>query len=164
MGLISRVSSRTYRKSDIMSMNVRTRKYMTNRLLNRKQMIVDISHGEDATPSAKKVRESLAKMYKSTPDCVIVYGMQTKFGGGSTSGFANIYDSLDYLKKNEVRFRQVRAGIVEDREEGASPATTAQEPTKEGQGYRQVQGRFLWQEVNRVITIFALYLKFLSSH
>merc|ERR1712007_70060 len=113
MGLISRVSSRTYRKSDIMSMNVRTRKYMTNRLLNRKQMIVDISHGEDATPSAKKVRESLAKMYKSTPDCVIVYGMQTKFGGGSTSGFANIYDSLDYLKKNEVRFRQVRAGICE---------------------------------------------------
>merc|ERR1711879_746241 len=113
MGLISRVSSRTYRKSDIMSMNVRTRKYMTNRLLNRKQMVVDISHDEDATPSNKKVRESLAKMYKSTPDCVIVYGMQTKFGGGSTSVFANIYDSLDYLKKNEVRFRQVRAGLAE---------------------------------------------------
>merc|ERR1711941_173402 len=109
----SRVSSRTYRKSDIMSMNVRTRKYMTNRLLNRKQMIVDISHGEDATPSATKVREALAKMCKSTPDCVIVYGMQTKFGCGSTTGFANVYDSLDYLKKNEIRFRQVRAGLAE---------------------------------------------------
>merc|ERR1712237_135628 len=91
-------------------MNVRTRKYMTNRLLNRKQMIVDISHGEAATPSSLKTREALAKMYKSTPDCVIVYGMQTKFGGGSTTGFAHVYDSLDYLKKNEVRFRQVRAG------------------------------------------------------
>merc|ERR1711996_103526 len=67
------------------------------------------SHGEAATPSAQKVREKLAQMYKSTPDCVIVYGMQTKFGGGSTTGFANIYDSLDYLKKNEVRFRQLRA-------------------------------------------------------
>merc|ERR1712108_107002 len=119
MGLISRVSSRTYRKSDIMSMNVRTRKYMTNRLLNRKQMIVDISHGDAATPSSQKTREALAKMYKSTPDCVIVYGMQTKFGGGSTSGFANIYDSLDYLKKNEVRFRQVRAGIAEKVEKKA---------------------------------------------
>merc|ERR1711972_1100438 len=86
---------------------------------NRKQMIVDISHGEAATPASSKVRESLAKMYKSTPDCVIVYGMQTKFGGGSTTGFANIYDSLDYLKKNEVRFRQVRAGIAEKIEKKA---------------------------------------------
>merc|ERR1711974_203276 len=82
-------------------MNVRTRKYMTNRLLNRKQMIVDISHGEAATPSATKVREALAKMYKSTPDCAIVY------------------DSLDYLKKNEIRFRQVRAGLAEKVEKKA---------------------------------------------
>merc|ERR1712002_273313 len=122
MGLISRVSSRTYRKnhSTIMaSVNVRTRNYMTNRLLNRKQMIVDISHGEAATPSATKVREALAKMYKSTSDCVIVYGMQTKFGGGSTTGFANIYDSLDYLKKNEIRFRQVRAGLADKIEKKA---------------------------------------------
>merc|ERR1739848_214812 len=102
-----------------MSMNVRTRKYMTNRLLNRKQMIVDISHGDAATPSAQKTREALAKMYKSTPDCVIVYGMQTKFGGGSTTGFAHVYDSLDYLKKNEVRFRQVRAGLADKIEKKA---------------------------------------------
>merc|ERR1711972_1153000 len=86
---------------------------------NRKQMIVDLAHGEAATPASFKVRESLAKMYKSTPDCVIVYGMQTKFGGGNTTGFANIYDSLDYLKKNEVRFRQVRAGIAEKVEKKA---------------------------------------------
>merc|ERR1712150_133705 len=71
------------------------------------------------TPSCNKVREALAKMYKSTSDCVIVYGMQTKFGGGSTTGFANIYDSLDYLKKNEIRFRQVRAGIAEKIEKKA---------------------------------------------
>merc|ERR1712066_879473 len=100
MGLISRVSSRTYRKNQItsntttnMSVNVRTRQYMSNALLNRKQMIVDISHGEAATPSCKSIQAALAKMYKSTADCVIVYGMQTKFGGGNTTGFAHIYDS-----------------------------------------------------------------------
>merc|ERR1712173_204136 len=98
-------------KKIIMSVNVRTRNYMSNRLLNRKQMIVDISHGDAATPSAAKLRESLAKMYKASADCVIVYGLQTKFGGGSTTGFANIYDSMDYLKKNEVRYRQVRSGL-----------------------------------------------------
>merc|ERR1712071_57439 len=115
MGLISRVSSRTYRKvkktkkSTNMSVTVRTRQYMTTRLLNRKQMIVDVAHGEAATPSCPNLRTQLAKMYKSTPDCVILYGLQTKFGGGSTTGFANIYDSLDYLKKNEVKFRQLRS-------------------------------------------------------
>merc|ERR1739847_46703 len=96
-----------------MSCSIRTRNYMTNRLLNRKQMVVDVNHGDNATPSGKTIKEKLAQMYKSTPDCVIVYGMQTKFGGGSTTGFANIYDSLDYLKKNEIRFRQVRAGLCE---------------------------------------------------
>merc|ERR1712179_176344 len=114
MGLISRVSSRTYRilekNHEKMSVSVRTRSYMTNRLLNRKQMIVDVHHGDNATPSGKVLRDKLAQMYKSTPDCVIVYGLQTKFGGGSTTGFAHVYDSLDFLKKNEVRFRQVRAG------------------------------------------------------
>merc|ERR1711981_256265 len=119
MGLISRVSSRTYRKNQQknnipsntnMSVNVRTRQYMSNPLLNRKQMIVDISHGEAATPSRKSLQAALAKMYKSTADCVIIYGLQTKFGGGNTTGFAHIYDSLDFLKKNEIRFRQVRHG------------------------------------------------------
>merc|ERR1739847_221233 len=102
-----------------MSCSIRTRNYMTNRLLNRKQMVVDVNHGDNATPSGKTIKEKLAQMYKSTPDCVIVYGLQTKFGGGSTTGFANIYDSLDYLKKNEVRYRQVRAGLCEKIEKKA---------------------------------------------
>merc|ERR1712121_77196 len=111
--------SKRQKKSTNMSVTVRTRQYMTNRLLNRKQMIVDVSHGEAATPSCSNLRTQLAKMYKSTPDCVILYGLQTKFGGGSTTGFANIYDSLDYLKKNEIRFRQVRAGLADKIEKKA---------------------------------------------
>merc|ERR1712036_126913 len=96
-----------------MAATVRTRQYMTNRLLNRRQMIIDVQHGNDATPSTKTLAAQLAKMYKATPDCVVLHGMQTKFGGGTTTGFANIYDSLDYLKKNEVRYRQVRMGLCE---------------------------------------------------
>merc|ERR1712060_404308 len=90
MGLISRVSSRTYRfiyLNNIMSVSISTRKYMTNRLLNRKQMIVDIHHGDKATPSRKTIGEQLAKMYKSTPDCVVVYGVNTNYGGGKSVGF-----------------------------------------------------------------------------
>lgn len=43
---------------------IRTRKFMTNRLLCRKQMVVDVLH--PGQPSVKKtdIREKLAKMYK----------------------------------------------------------------------------------------------------
>ena len=46
------------------AITVRTRKFMTNRLLNRKQMVVDILHPETPTPKKSEVREALAKQYK----------------------------------------------------------------------------------------------------
>merc|ERR1711893_92031 len=101
MGLISRVSSRTYRNLisiQRMSVSIRTRKYMNNKLLNRKQMIVDITHGDNATPSKKVLREKLSQMYKGAADCVVVYGLQTAFGGGNTTGFANIYGLFEKIR------------------------------------------------------------------
>ena len=50
----------------------------------------------------------LAKMYKTTSDVVVCFGFRTAFGGGKSSGFALIYDSLDFLKKNEPKYRQAR--------------------------------------------------------
>ena len=38
-------------------------------------------------------------MFKSAEDRVSIYGLKTKFGGGRSSGFALIYDSLDAKKK-----------------------------------------------------------------
>lgn len=47
-------------------------------------------------------------MYKTTPDVVFVFGFRTQFGGGKTTGFAMVYDSLDYAKKNEPKHRLAR--------------------------------------------------------
>merc|ERR1712025_683721 len=102
-----------------MSVSVKTRQYMTNKLLNRKQMIVEINHGDLATPSRKTIADNLAKSYKVAPDQVVLYGLLTKFGGGVTVGFANIYDSLAFLKKNEARHRQVKLGLKEKLEKKA---------------------------------------------
>ena len=68
-------------------------------------MIVDIIHPNSATPKKSEVRESLAKNYKTTADCIIAFGFKTVFGGGKTSGFALIYDSVEAAKKVEPRFR-----------------------------------------------------------
>ena len=93
---------------------------MVNELLNRKQMVVDINHGELATPSKKTIVDNLCKIYKKEQkDCVVVYGLHTSYGGGKTTGFVNIYDSLDHLKKNEKRSMLVRLGLAEKIEKKA---------------------------------------------
>merc|ERR1711915_262257 len=84
---------------------IRTRKFMTNRLLNRKQMVVDVLHPNLPTVSRNEVREKLAKMYKTTSDVCFCFGFKTAFGGGKTTGFALIYDTLDYAKKLEPKYR-----------------------------------------------------------
>lgn len=75
-------------------------------------MIVDILHGNRPTVSKTEVREKVARMYKTTPDLVFVFGFRTAFGGGSTSGFALIYDTLEYAKKFEPKHRLVRNGLL----------------------------------------------------
>ena len=52
-----------------------------------------------------EIREKLAKMYKCTADRIFAFGFRTNFGGGKTSGFALIYDSMDQAKKFEPKFR-----------------------------------------------------------
>merc|ERR1712237_24 len=90
---------------------IRTRKFMTNRLLMRRQMIVDVLHPGKATVPKSDIREKLARMYKATADCVVCYGFRTAFGGGKTTGFALIYDSLDFLKQYEPKYRLARLGL-----------------------------------------------------
>ena len=86
-------------------MTVRTRKFMTNRLLARRQMVVDVLHPNRPSVAKTEVREKLAKMYKCTPDRVFAFGFKTNFGGGKTTGFALIYDTMDCVKKLECKFR-----------------------------------------------------------
>jgi len=85
---------------------------MTNRLLCRRQMVVDVLHPGRATVSKVELREKLARMYKTTPDVVFAFGYKTNFGGGKTTGFALIYDTLDFAKKFEPKYRLVRNGLL----------------------------------------------------
>jgi len=85
---------------------------MTNRLLCRRQMVVDVLHPGRATVSKQELREKLARLYKTTPDLVFAFGYKTNFGGGKTTGFALIYDTLDNAKKFEPKYRLVRNGLM----------------------------------------------------
>jgi small subunit ribosomal protein S24e len=92
---------------------IRTRKFMTNRLLCRKQMVCDVLHPGLPSIAKKEIREKLATMYKVTPDVVFVFGFRTNFGGSKSTGFALIYDTLDFAKKFEPKHRLARHGLYE---------------------------------------------------
>ena len=55
----------------------------------------------------------MAKIYKKDENCVCVYGLRTAFGGGSTTGFACVYDDLDSRKKYDQRHQMARDGVVD---------------------------------------------------
>ena len=52
---------------------------MTNRLLQQKQMVIDVLHPGKATVPKTEIREKLAKMYKTTPDVIFVFGFRMHF-------------------------------------------------------------------------------------
>ena len=90
------------------SVTIRTRKYMLNRLLCRRQMVVDVLHPGKSSVSKTDIREKLAKLYNCTPDRVFAFGFKTNFGGGKSTGFALVYDTMDYAKKFEPKYRLIR--------------------------------------------------------
>ncbi|KAI8372688.1 ribosomal protein L23/L15e core domain-containing protein [Radiomyces spectabilis] len=95
------------------TVTIRTRKFLTNRLLQRKQMVVDVIHPGLANLSKDQIREKLGKMYKAEKEVVSVFGFKTHFGGGKTTGFGLIYDSVEALKKFEPKYRLARIGLAE---------------------------------------------------
>ncbi|CAN1272067.1 40S ribosomal protein S24-2 [Linum perenne] len=68
---------------------IRTRKFMTNRLLSRKQFVIEVIH----------------------PGKANVPKFRTHFGGGKSTGFGLIYDSVDNAKKFEPKYRLIRNGL-----------------------------------------------------
>ena len=91
---------------------IRTRKFMTNPLLGRKQFVVEIVHPGITTPSRKEVTDKLASMYKVKDSRTIaVFGFKPQFGGGRTSGFGLIYESQEVAKKFEPKHRLKRVGL-----------------------------------------------------
>ena len=70
--------------------------------------VVDVLHPGRSNVPKTELREVLAKMYKTTQDVVVCFGFKTAYGGGKSTGFALIYDSMDFLKKNEPKYRLKR--------------------------------------------------------
>jgi len=101
-----------FRMADAPSITLRTRKFITNRLLSRRQFVVDILHPSRPNVSRAELSEKLAAVYKTDKNRVVTFGLQTHFGGGRSTGFALIYDDEAAQKKFEPKYRLVRSGLA----------------------------------------------------
>lgn len=72
---------------------IRARKFLTNKLLNRKQMVLDVIHPDVANVKKEELKELVAKKFKVEPKNVVLYGFKTIFGGGKSTGFCLVYNS-----------------------------------------------------------------------
>ncbi|KAK4528120.1 hypothetical protein GAYE_SCF51G6054 [Galdieria yellowstonensis] len=93
---------------------IRTRRFLTNRLLKRKQFVVEVFHPGQAPIPKAELQQKLAAMYKvADPSTVFVFGFRTQFGGGKSVGFGLIYDNLTAAKRFEPNYRLRRNGLVQ---------------------------------------------------
>eukprot|EP00026_Physarum_polycephalum_P022010 Phypoly_transcript_25725.p1 GENE.Phypoly_transcript_25725~~Phypoly_transcript_25725.p1 ORF type:complete len:160 (+),score=41.14 Phypoly_transcript_25725:70-480(+) len=119
---------------------VRTRRFITNRLLSRKQFIVDVTHQGRAIASKKELQQILATTYKvSDPNTVFVFGFKTQFGGGKSTGFGLIYDNLAAAKKYEPKHRLVRSGIAKKEQSSRKQRKERKNRAKKVRGTKKVK-------------------------
>jgi small subunit ribosomal protein S24e len=122
------------------SCTVRTRKFMTNRLLSRRQFITDVIHPGRANVSKSELQERLAKMYDVKDEkCVFVFGLRTQFGGGKSTGFGLIYDNLEAAKKFEPKYRLIRNGLAESIEKSRKQRKERKNRTKKLRGMKKAK-------------------------
>eukprot|EP01084_Bolivina_argentea_P257879 434554_1 len=96
---------------------VKTRKFIVNKLLCRKQMVVDIRHQHLATPSRRLIRRKISSIYKvKDPHTIVLFGFKSKYGGGKTTGFCLIYDNFKSRKRFDYRYRLVRDKFAKKKE------------------------------------------------
>eukprot|EP00178_Gracilaria_changii_P003854 TRINITY_DN15906_c0_g1_i1.p2 TRINITY_DN15906_c0_g1~~TRINITY_DN15906_c0_g1_i1.p2 ORF type:complete len:145 (-),score=36.96 TRINITY_DN15906_c0_g1_i1:157-570(-) len=90
--------------------SIRTRRFLRNPLLKRKQFVVDVLHPNRANVSKEELKEKIAKLYKSKPELLSLFDFRTHFGGGKSTGFGLLYDDIKAMYDFEPGFRLVRAG------------------------------------------------------
>ncbi len=69
-------------------------------------------HPEMSNVKKGDIKAKLAQSLKTKEENISIFGLKTKFGGGRSTGFALVYDSLDARKKFESKKMLRRVSIL----------------------------------------------------
>ena len=98
-----------------MTITIKTRRLRVNKLLARRELLLDVYHEGKPNVSQKDLRELIAAKYQWEPKNIVLFGFRTAFGGNRSSGFALAYENQQYLVKYEPTYRLRRLAIVPKR-------------------------------------------------
>ncbi|KAK9280723.1 hypothetical protein L1049_003611 [Liquidambar formosana] len=74
--------------------------------------VIDVLHPGQPNVSKAELKDRLAKIYEvKDPNAIFVFKFRTHFGGGKSTGFGLIYDSVENAKKYEPKYRLIRNGL-----------------------------------------------------
>ena len=70
---------------------------------------MDVIHPGKSNVSKTDLKKNIAQMYKVQDEqTIFLYGFKTQFGGGKSTGFGLIYDTIASAKSYEPRYRLLR--------------------------------------------------------
>ena len=84
-----------------------------NPLLYRKELIVEIDHVGEPTPSREEVRKRIAALKGVSENLVIVHTIKPMFGIGKSKAFIKIYQSEEKLKEIEPEYMLKKHGLIQ---------------------------------------------------
>ncbi|TXG57166.1 hypothetical protein EZV62_018479 [Acer yangbiense] len=77
------------------------------------ELVIDVLHPGRANVSKAQLKEKLGRMYEvKDSNSIFVFKFCTHFGGGKSTGFGLIYDSVENAKKYEPKYRLIRFCIM----------------------------------------------------
>lgn len=114
---------------------IRTRKFIRNPLMSRKQFVIDVIHPGRPNVAKSELMEMIAKSHKvSDVKLISMFGFRNKFGGGKSTGFCLIYDSKEKLEQFEPKYRLIRNGVKEKKESSRKQIKEAKNRKKKIRG------------------------------
>jgi len=74
------------------------------------------------------------------PSCILLYGFKVAFGGGRSTGFGMIYDSLVAAKKYEPKYRLTRFDMAKGKASGRKGRKEKKNRQKKIRGVKKTKG------------------------
>ncbi|KAG6501902.1 hypothetical protein ZIOFF_041786 [Zingiber officinale] len=87
-----------------------------------------------------ELKEKLANLYEvKDPNTIFVFKFRTHFGGGKSTGFGLIYDTLENAKKYEPKYRLIRNGLATKVEKSRKQMKERKNRTKKIRGVKKTK-------------------------
>lgn len=104
-----------------MTITIRTKKLRVNKLLARKELLLEVFHEGKPNVSQADLKQLICNKYKWDEKNLALFGFKTAFGGNRSVGFVLAYDNQQYMVKYEPHHRLRRCAILPKREPKRKP-------------------------------------------